>query len=351
MESHPRTSAEEGIFAIFSGHGGGGDEIGNVNPVYQGDVIHLQPRTSLSQFSTIALDDLETFQKARLELSGVILSGFEVDDDDDDDNESDEEHNKGDRENISIVDEHRVSDTADAEESTNKDKPTYKFIAILRAFLKWIFLLGFLYIFICCLDILSLGFSLLGGKGIGVVVANNDLLTNPLCGLMIGLLSTVLVQSSSTTTSVVVSMVSAHVVSVKHAIPIIMGTNIGSAVTNTLVSFSQVRDKDEFRRAFGGAAVHDIFNCLTVAVLLPVEMATSYLEVMTGAIIETFDFSDTNTSVEFLKVITSPCTDVIVQVRSVNVDDIDLLLRENTTGGQSIIRKCIDVPRNSCKSI
>nr|XP_054772263.1 sodium-dependent phosphate transport protein 2B-like [Lytechinus pictus] len=312
MESQPRTSVEEGIFAIFSGHVGGGDEIGIVNPVYQGNDIHLQLRTSLSQCSTTALDDLETFQKAQLELSGVILSGFEVDDDDDDDvNESDEEQNKDDRENICNVDEHRVS--------TNKDIPTDKFIGILRALLKWIFLLGFLYIFICCLDILSVGFSLLGGKGIGVVVANNDLLTNPLCGLVIGLLSTVLVQSSSTTTSIVVSMVSAHVVSVKHAIPIIMGTNIGSAVTNTLVSFGQVRDKDEFRRAFGGAAVHDIFNCLTVAVLLPVEMATSYLEVMTDAIIETFDFSDTNTSIEFLKVITRPCTDLIVQVRSVSI--------------------------------
>lgn len=54
-----------------------------------------------------------------------------------------------------------------------------------------------------------------------------------------------------------------------------MGANIGTSVTNTIVSMGQITDKDDFRRAFAGATVHDVFNWLTVLVLLPIEVASS----------------------------------------------------------------------------
>lgn len=60
--------------------------------------------------------------------------------------------------------------------------------------------------------------------------------------------------------------------SVKKAIPIVMGANIGTSVTNTIVSMGQITDKNDFRRAFAGATVHDVFNWLTVLVLLPLEV-------------------------------------------------------------------------------
>ena len=60
---------------------------------------------------------------------------------------------------------------------------------------------------------------------------------------------------------------------VRPAIPIIMGANIGTSVTNTIVSLAQSSNKDEFRRAFGGATVHDMFNWLSVLVFLPLEIA------------------------------------------------------------------------------
>lgn len=53
-----------------------------------------------------------------------------------------------------------------------------------------------------------------------------------------------------------------------------MGANIGTSVTNTIVALGQMSDKGEFRRAFAGATVHDMFNWLTVIVLLPLEVAT-----------------------------------------------------------------------------
>ena len=75
---------------------------------------------------------------------------------------------------------------------------------------KVVLLLGLLYMFICSLDFLSSAFRLLGGKAAGEAFASNKILSNPVAGLMIGILATVLVQSSSTTTSIVVSMVASQ---------------------------------------------------------------------------------------------------------------------------------------------
>merc|ERR1719230_217700 len=111
-------------------------------------------------------------------------------------------------------------------------------------------------------------FKVLGGKGSGNIFDSVD---NPVAGLMTGVVSTVLVQSSSTSTSIVVTMVAAGQLTVHSGIPIIMGANIGTSVTNTLVSMGYVGDRLHLERAFSGATVHDMFNMLTVLVLLPIE--------------------------------------------------------------------------------
>ena len=100
---------------------------------------------------------------------------------------------------------------------------------------------------------------------------------NPFVGLVVGILATSIVQSSSSTTSMTVGLVAAGALSIQGAIPIIMGANIGTSVTNTLVSLGHVTRREEFRRAFAGATVHDFFNWLTVLVLFPLELATGYL--------------------------------------------------------------------------
>ena len=96
---------------------------------------------------------------------------------------------------------------------------------------------------------------------------------NPIAGLCIGILGTVLVQSSSASTSVIVGLVASGALSVDAAVPMVMGANIGTTVTNTLVSLGHVRQSNEFRRAFAAATVHDFFNVLAVLVLLPLELA------------------------------------------------------------------------------
>lgn len=113
-----------------------------------------------------------------------------------------------------------------------------------------------------------------------------DGVSNPFAGLSVGVLATVLVQSSSTTTATIVSLVGSGALAVRHAVPMVMGANIGTTVTNTMVSVGHLRQGPEFGRAFAAATVHDFFNLLCVVVFLPLELATGFLsstaEGMTG---------------------------------------------------------------------
>jgi sodium-dependent phosphate cotransporter len=104
-----------------------------------------------------------------------------------------------------------------------------------------------------------------------------DSVDNPLAGLFAGVLATVLVQSSSVSTSTIVGLVGSGAIGVTTAVPMIMGANIGTTVTNTVAALGSARRTEEFRRAFAGATMHDFFNLIAVAIFLPLELATGFL--------------------------------------------------------------------------
>ncbi|KTG39706.1 hypothetical protein cypCar_00016648 [Cyprinus carpio] len=189
-----------------------------------------------------------------------------------------------------------------------------KILRVLTIAAKLILLLGLLYMFVCSLDILSSAFQLVGGKAAGDIFQENTVLSNPLAGLVIGMLVTLLVQSSSTSSSIVVTMVSSGLLEVSTAVPIIMGTNIGTSVTNTFVAMTQVGDRNKFRRAFAGATVHDFFNWLSVLVLLPLEVATGYLVKLTDLIVKSFNIQSGENAPALLNVITDPLTQSIIEL-------------------------------------
>jgi sodium-dependent phosphate cotransporter len=141
--------------------------------------------------------------------------------------------------------------------------------------------------FLLALNVFFVAIKLLGafknlGSGYGEVLIQ-DLAQNPLMGLLVGILVTSIIQSSSTTTSITVGLVAAGVLgedpaqALKLAIPIIMGANIGTSITATLVSLGQASHRAEFGRAFAAAVAHDAFNWLTVLVLLPLQIFTNFL--------------------------------------------------------------------------
>ncbi|XP_059867760.1 sodium-dependent phosphate transport protein 2B [Delphinus delphis] len=211
-----------------------------------------------------------------------------------------------------------------------------KILCVFQGIGKFILLLAFLYFFVCSLDVLSSAFQLVGGKVAGQFFSNNSIMSNPVAGLVIGVLVTVLVQSSSTSSSIVVSMVASSLLNVQAAIPIIMGANIGTSITNTIVALMQAGDRSEFRRAFAGATVHDFFNWLSVLVLLPLEAATHYLERLTNLVVESFNFKNGEDAPELLKVITDPFTKLIIQLDKKVINQI--AMNDETAKNKSMIK-------------
>ena len=133
-----------------------------------------------------------------------------------------------------------------------------------------------LFVFLLGVKGLGDGFRLLGSDLIEAFFTATE---DPFVGLIVGLLATTLVQSSSVTTSMVVGLVAApeNPLPLANAIPIVMGANIGTTVTATIVSLAHMARRDEFERAFPIAVCHDVFNYLSVLVLLPIEIATGFL--------------------------------------------------------------------------
>jgi sodium-dependent phosphate cotransporter len=149
--------------------------------------------------------------------------------------------------------------------------------------IRSLLVVALLYLFLVGVKLLEGGIKGLGSDFTDALFDNVD---NPVAGLFVGVLATVLVQSSSVTTATIVGLVAAGVVDVQQAVPMIMGANIGTTVTNTIVSLAHLRRSDEFRRAFTAATMHDFFNVIAVAVLLPLELATRFLSRSAEAIAE-----------------------------------------------------------------
>lgn len=139
-----------------------------------------------------------------------------------------------------------------------------------------------LYWFLFGLDLLAISAKVLSGCTAGSLFGNDK---NPLAALVIGIICTALIQSSSTTTSIIVSLVGSDTIGIQSAVYMVMGANIGTSVTNTIVAMGHLGDGDELERAFAGATVHDVFNFLSAAILFIIELATQYLYYLTKAIL------------------------------------------------------------------
>ncbi len=144
----------------------------------------------------------------------------------------------------------------------------------LPTWARSILVFALIYFFLVGVSLLEKGINVMGQDTQESLFSSVD---NPIAGLFIGILGTVLVQSSSASTSVIVGLVASGALGVESAVPMVMGANIGTTVTNTLVSLGSMRQSAEFRRAFAAATVHDFFNLLAVAILLPLELTTGAL--------------------------------------------------------------------------
>ena len=181
-------------------------------------------------------------------------------------------------------------------------------------YLKIAAIFAILYLFLVSIGMIGTGF-----KGLGRGFAEQLMSGNaaPIIGLFIGILATSLIQSSSTTTSIVVGMVAAGtfgedpIVAVATAIPYIMGANIGTSITNTIVSLGHIVNKNEFRRAFEASIVHDFFNVFSVLILFPLQLYFGVISKTANWMTSLFLGTGTFTFKSPVKMMTKPAVDAI----------------------------------------
>jgi sodium-dependent phosphate cotransporter len=147
--------------------------------------------------------------------------------------------------------------------------------------LGWCGTAGLIYLLICAVSIISRGFAGLTGEAAHSMFA---FAANPWVGLSVGVLGTVLIQSSTTTTAIAVTAVGAGALPIRGAIPIILGANVGTTVTTTLVALTFIGSRTEFRRALGASTIHDFYNWLALLIFFPVELIWHPLERISGAL-------------------------------------------------------------------
>ncbi|XP_059082835.1 sodium-dependent phosphate transport protein 2B-like [Tigriopus californicus] len=218
---------------------------------------------------------------------------------------------------------------AQSDTSSENSEKGSKALRVAFTVLKILAILGLLYLFICSLDLMSVSFRLIVGKATGLL-ANVEAFNNPMICLMIGIIGTVAVQSSSTFTSIIISLSASAGLDVSQAVPMVMGANIGTSVTNTIVSLTQVADRNEFRRSFAAATVHDMFNWCAVIVLLSLEVICHPLQLVAEGVAHGIVPSNA-TEIKILKYITEPFTDLIVQIDSDVLNDWSTNIENNAT--------------------
>jgi len=140
-------------------------------------------------------------------------------------------------------------------------------------------LLAALFAFFLSLSLLGESLELLGEGFSRRLLSTTE---NPFLGLFIGILATSILQSSSTVTSMTVAMVAGGGLDVAHAIPIIVGSNMGTSVTNAIVAAGHIDRPAEFKRAFAAAVVDDFFEILSILALFPLQLATNFLGIGAG---------------------------------------------------------------------
>ena len=156
---------------------------------------------------------------------------------------------------------------------------------ILRKISKAASVLILLYVFLVSISLLSASFKAFGKEFANQLIQTTS---NPFVGLFIGILATSIIQSSSTTTSMIVGFVASGALTIENAIPMVMGANIGTTVTNALVSLGHVTRREDYKRAMTCSSIHDLFNIFMVLILFPLELATGYLRRSAGFLANIF---------------------------------------------------------------
>lgn len=155
----------------------------------------------------------------------------------------------------------------------------------------------------------------------GFVEFLSEALGNPFIGLFVGLLATAVLQSSSTTTSIIVMLAAGFgdvrdPATISAVVPMILGANIGTALTSTIVALGHIAQKSEYYRAIAAASAHDFFNIFTVILILPLELIFGVLSRPAAAIASEVTVSANGSFLGFMDAGVKPVANVVLKGNS-----------------------------------
>ncbi|MCA8944444.1 MAG: Na/Pi symporter [Planctomycetes bacterium] len=187
--------------------------------------------------------------------------------------------------------------------------------AALITLAKVVLVFVILYLFLVGIGSIGGAFKIMGKGAAHEFLASGS---GPVVSLFIGILATTLVQSSSTTTSLVVGLVATGAITFDSAIYMVMGANVGTTVTNTIVSLGHITRSAEYQRAFAAATVHDFFNLIVLAVVFPLEIYTRFLTILADDAVAMFSGVGGMKLANPIKTVTKPAIEL---VQSLSLDN------------------------------
>jgi len=153
--------------------------------------------------------------------------------------------------------------------------------------IRLILLLAFsIFLFICSLEGIKDSFKLIFSEWQSSLLSLIQANTAPITGLALGMLATGLVQSSSAVIAATMVSMSGMVAgglplaaAIKFGVPMVLGANIGTTITNTIVALGVKRGMttDEFKSTIPGVIVDDVYEALTISLLFTLELTTGFL--------------------------------------------------------------------------
>ncbi|KAI6203717.1 hypothetical protein M3Y94_00588600 [Aphelenchoides besseyi] len=209
---------------------------------------------------------------------------------------------------------------------------------------KILLLFTIIFAFICTLGLLTDAFKLIGVRGIGQTIKRSSIIQNPVAASILGMMSTLVLQNGSTLVSILVGMVASGLITVHHALPIIIGSELGASLTNALISLAQSGDRNKFRRSFAAATMNDAFNILNYMVLLPCEISFGVVEKLSAMMVQPL-VGTKGAELKTLNLLTDPLLEEIVHIDD---DAINAAINagENHSipiGRDTFIYRCIDL--------
>ena len=96
-------------------------------------------------------------------------------------------------------------------------------------------LLGGLAVFLIGLDLMSVNLRKIAGSTLRLILERAT--DNPFLGVAVGTIVTAIIQSSSATTSILISLVQSQLINFERSIAVVMGANIGTTITAQIIAF------------------------------------------------------------------------------------------------------------------